>query len=163
MSDTETLSNNDLDFSGEDGSRPMLDKVTLQCRTGDVHYEDDKRGRVMEPRQAAKLVIPLVLEQAAVATNGTPVHPGFQHTDSIYMVPTGKLTKEFIRDKLGSFQRSALGLKKGEKGRPFVPEELSGKLLMVTFEVEVDRDGTERQRARRFGALSTTHNPQPNP
>lgn len=122
--------NVDIDLTGVDISRPLLPRQTLRCRTGDVRAE---RRDENSPRQ---LVIPLTLEEPGKDTNGNEVGVGFAVTGRIQLDATGKLTQAMINERVARFQ---IAVTKADKPGRLVIEELSGREVMVTFDVRVDK------------------------
>lgn len=127
------IDNVDLDLSGVDLSRPLLDNQTILCRTGEVRFETEN--------DKTNLLVPLTLEGPGKSTTNKEVLPGFVHTDRILSTPVGKLTKEMIREKLARFQVATLKLK---SPKLFTPEECSGQLVLVTFGTRPDRQDPSR-------------------
>lgn len=135
MSESIELSNLDIDLSGVDLSRPLLPRQTLRCRIGEVKLEkQENRGR--------NLVVPLTLEENGTDTNGRTVNVGFVVIDRILVDPTGGLTQEMINERLARLQVAALKLDK--PGR-FVAGDLTGRDVMVTFDVRADKQDSNKQ------------------
>lgn len=131
------IDNADLDLSGVSLSRPLIDKQTLLCRTGEVKWETSEDGRFKN------LVVPLTLEESAKSTKDEDIHIGFQHTDRILATPTGGLTLDMIKEKLARFQVAVLKLDKPEAFGDV--SRYSGQLVKVAFKIRQDKNDPEKQ------------------
>lgn len=133
------IDHNDIDLSSVDLSRPVIDKQTIRCTVSDVKIEE-KEGR-------KNFNIVLNTEAPATSRDGKTLQPGFKHTESILMTPTGGLTQEMINEKLARFQKGVIGA----QGRLMPLDQYIGKQVDVTF--EADRKNPEYQRVARWNTV----------
>src|ERR1043165_898844 len=114
----EILSNEDLDLTGTELRRPIIDKAWVLSTVKECFWEA-KQTKTGE--KAKQLVIVLVTAEAATSTTGKPVNPGQETEVTIWATPSGGLTQSMINQKVARFQTAALGI---EEPRRFDPSEV---------------------------------------
>ena len=138
------ISNEDMDLTGVALRDPVIDKQWVRCRITDLYWEqiDAKGGG-----KAKQLVIGLVTEEAATGNDGRPIAAGHRPPKvNIYATPTGGLTDEMIKKKVGRFQVAALGLAEPTKFGP--PDQYIGRPIKAYFEAESKGDATYQRVGR---------------
>ena len=130
----EVIDNQDLDLTGVPLKAPVIDKQWVLAMVKDLYWEAKKT----KAGDAAKqLVIELVTQEPATATDGRAVSPGFECTTNIWATPSGGLTQLMINQKVGRFQVAALQL--AEPTKFGSPEQYIGKLVKGYYEAEADK------------------------
>lgn len=133
MAEETVIPNDDLDLSGAELSRPLLDKLVL-CRVFECQTVSVEGGRKQKRIQ-------LVTEEQTTATNGREINPGFKVTHRINLDVEGKRTQQMINEQLARFQVAALKLDKPERWGE--DARYVGAQVKVKFKTRPDRqDGS---------------------
>lgn len=147
MSDEALIKNIDMDLSDVSAAPPLIDKQTLKCKVGEA-------GVIRTDKGMRRCVLPLILEEPGVDTQGQPVQVGFRITHSFLLDESGGWTaarakQEFLRTKM-----AVLGLDEAAaKAASNDLNEWVGKLVNATFEVRTDKEGNPQQNVKKLTAV----------
>lgn len=99
---SDLIDNLDLDLTGVQLTRPVIDNQTKRCLTGQVQFSKRDDNKL-------ELVVPLQLDEPATSTDGKELQVGHKLAEQrILLTPTGGLTAEMVKEKLARFQIAVL-------------------------------------------------------
>lgn len=139
----EILSNVDLDLTGTEMRRPLIDKQPVRSIIKGCFFEAAKDGNGQVKKNEAgqpmvQLVVQLSTLSPALTTTGKTIEAGHETEVIIGATPKGKRTQLMINQQIGRVQMAALGV--DESGlTKFVPEQMVGRVVLPTYEVEMGR------------------------
>lgn len=129
---SDEIDNTDLDLTGVQLTRPVIDNQTKRCITGQVQ-------RIKREDKKQELVIPLQLDEPATSTDGKELQVGHKLAEQrILMTATGGLTDEMIREKVARFQIAVLDITEPRKWGD--DTDYQGKPVYCKLAARADRD-----------------------
>jgi hypothetical protein len=121
-----------MDLSNTETTRPVLKEASQKVKLVRLELKDQKGGA------GKNLRVIIALEEPAPCKDGRTVQPGFQHTETISLVPTDNYNPA---ENLARIQECFLG----RKGK-WNSQEIIGRTGVVRFRIESTKEYGDQNR-----------------